>query len=229
MKDSIIIVIAAVLGVVIYLASPRKKTSLLPQADIELPIRVDADTPVNFGNKCMWIAVRTGDKQKVAEILGLQDITRANWQTGIEQAYDDKVFITPAVGQWTLVVGYGLNNFQAVGELEEINGYKEKINRLSKAFGEAHFFSTHHIVEYHLWAKSVQGKSVRVYAYLGERGENIVVEGEPTSIEKNVHLFNSFSPEAKDDVYLERADLTIPDEEFVMKIAASWSVDPNRL
>lgn len=101
------------------------------------------------------------------------------------------------------------------------------LNNMSKEFGEAQYFSTHRVVEYHCWIKSVSGKIVRHYSYLGESGENITVLGEPTSFEKKFNLINTFSPEASNPNYYENEELIYPDEEFVMEISGAWSVNPN--
>ena len=64
------------------------------------------------------------------------------------------------------------------------------LNKLSLEFGEAQFFGNHRVVEYHNWMKSINGKTERIYAYIGERGENIKVFGNPSEIEKDLNLFN---------------------------------------
>ena len=228
MKIIIIILVVAVIGLVFYLTN-AKRTNNTTQANNNNQIDAKVDTPVSFGYKWMWIAAKTSNKEKIAEILGLKHIHSENWKRGIEEAYNDKVFITPQIGEWTLIVGYGLAGTNSKSELDEANSYKEKINKLSKEFGEAQFFSTHRVTEYNLWAKSLNGKTLRIYSYVGEKGENILIEGDPTSIEKQYNLINTFSKEAKDEKYFDRTDLTTPGEELVMKIAANWSVDPTTL
>lgn len=185
------------------------------------------DAPIDFGYKTVWIAIKTNDKKRIIEILDLKNSQEANWKSGIETAYNDGVFITPTVGQWTLVVGMQL--IKNGGSLEDINELETKLNQLSLVFGEAHSFGTHRVVEYHHWIKSVNGKTVRIYSYLGEKGENIKVFGEPTTAEIGLNLFNSLSKEAASDSYWEREDLDYPDEELVMKIAEEWSVNPTKL
>ena len=112
---------------------------------------------------------------------------------------------------------------------ESIKKLEKLLNKLSAEFGEAHFFGTHRVVEYHNWMKSVNGKMERIYAYVGESLENIKVIGEPTGPEKGLTLFNSLSEEAKSDDYWDREDLDYADEELVMQIAESWSVNPTKL
>ncbi len=177
----------------------------------------------------MWIAVRANNKDKIAQILELENVRPANWNSGIREAYGSKVFITPQIGDWTLIVGYGLMVGAAVTESDESNWHKNQINKLSKVFGEAQFFATHRVTEYHTWGKSIDGEIKRYYSYLGEKGENELIEGIPTPIEDKFNLINTFSEEANDEKYWEREDIVIPDEDLVMKIASGWSVDPTWL
>jgi hypothetical protein len=77
--------------------------------------------------------------------------------------------------------------------------------------------------------KAIGGQIERVYSYSGESGENLAVEGNPTTFESTINLINTISEEAKKENYFERDDIIRPDESLVMKVAKSWSVDPSQL
>lgn len=189
-------------------------------------ILTEQDKPIDFGYKIVWIAVKTDNKSELSKILGLKNSKPSNWKSGIENAYENSVFITPQIGEWTLAVGMGL----PLGDSQEsIEKLEKVLNELSSEFGEAQFFGTHRVVEYHNWMKSVNGKMERIYSYVGESMENIKVYGKPTEPESNLNLFNSLSEEAKSDEYFDREDLDYADEELVMKIAENWSVNPTKL
>lgn len=202
-----------------------------PQEDSQIGIpnmmgRTTPDTPVAFGYKCVWFAVRTDQKQRLAEFFKLKRVVDCNWAIGIEMAYKGSVFISPPVSGWTLVCGWGL----PLGDSKEgIGKVKRLLIQLAQEFREAQFFCTHRVTEYHCWMKATDGKIIRVYSYSGYSGENLVVEGEPTEYEKTLNLANTFSTEAKDLKYFDRSDLTWPNEETVMHVAGSWSVDPTLL
>ena len=174
----------------------------------------------------MWFASRTADKNKVAEILELKNTSICNWQVGIDRAYNGSVFITPLIDGWSLACGWGLPHGDSKDGIEEV---KKILQSLSKEFGEAQFFCTHRVTEYHCWIKATSGQIQRVYSYLGESGQNIVIEGEPTKFEKTLNLGNTFSEEANYDKYFERRDILWPNEGLVMKIAEHWSLDPTQL
>lgn len=154
------------------------------------------DTPVSFGYKMVWFAVRTTDAHRVAAALGLRQPQPCNWKTGVDRAYaGEDVFITPPVDGWTMALGFPLS-----GEEAEI---AVRLEALSREFAEAQYFGTHRVSEYHGWARSVNGKIIRHYAYVGDQGETLRNEGPAGEIE----------PE-------------LPDEETVMQIAEAWSVNP---
>lgn len=194
-----------------------------------VPSTVDKTVPdsaVGFGYKCMWFAVKTDNKIRFAEILKLKNVSECNWQVGIDKAYNGSVFITPPIDGWTLACGWGLPHGDSKESIDEVKVF---LQTLSKEFGEAQFFCTHRITEYHCWIKAVNGQIERVYSYLGESGENIVIEGQPTEFERNLKLANTFSDEAKNDKYFERKDIVWADEELLMQVAEHWSIDPTKL
>lgn len=195
-------------------------------SDSLTPVDTTRDSPVGFGYKCMWVAVKSTDQSEIADFIGLQKAQMANWQSGIENAYNGKVFITPPVDGWILLVGYGLPQERTDDELIQIKNF---VNKLSKQFGEAQHFASHRVVDYHCWIKSINGELVRVYSFIGESFKNIEVFGELSEVEKKYKFGNTLSKEAMDESYYEREDLVYPDEEIVMEIAESWSVNPTNL
>jgi hypothetical protein len=184
------------------------------------------DSAVGFGFKCMWFAVKTDNKNRLAEILNLKNISDCNWRVGINNAYNGSVFITPTIDGWTLACGWGLPHGDHKEGIDEV---KNILQTLSKQFTEAQFFCTHRISEYHCWIKATNGQVERVYSYSGEAGENVAIEGQPTEFERTLKLANTFSEEAKDEKYLERKDLIWADEELLMQVAEHWSIDPSKL
>lgn len=184
------------------------------------------DSAVGFGYKCMWFAVKTDNKSRLAEILKLKNTSDCNWQVGIDKAYNGSVFITPTIDDWILACGWGLPHGDSKEGIEEV---KNILQTLSKEFGDAQFFCTHRVTEYHCWIKATNGYIERVYSYLGESGENISIEGQPTKFEQPLKLANTFSDEARDEKYLEREDLVWADEELLMQVAEHWSINPTKL
>ena len=222
----LIVIALAIIAALLY----KKKTNTNPTYNPPtVPSKVDQtipDTPVGFGYKCMWFAVKTDKKNRLAEILKLKNISDSNCQVGIDRAYNGSVFITPVIDGWTIACGYGLPHGDTKEGIEEV---KKILTTLSKEFENAQFFCTHRVTEYHCWIKATSGRIERVYSYLGESSENIAIEGQSTEFEKSLNLANTFSEEAKDEKYFERKDIVWADEEILMQIAENWSLDPTKL
>lgn len=184
------------------------------------------DEPVDFGFKQHWLAIKTTDTQKVADTLGAKQVYPCNWKKGIALAYRNATYITPPIDGWTLVVNSDLMVDEGRDNEKEI----QKFNGLSKIFGEAQFFATHRVVEYHYWAKSVNGRLIRVYSSLPEKAEDTWIYGNPTEVEKSFNLPTVFPKEGEDyDAFWEKGGFTMPNEETVMQIAEAWSIDPTRI
>jgi hypothetical protein len=211
--------------VVILLILVNKSVVAKPNSP-KINTKKEEDLPISFGYKTMWFAIKTNDHKKLEEILGIKNIKKTNWETGIEHSHEKGVFITPNIGEWIIVTGCSLPSADSKINIEQIVAI---LNTLSNEFGDAHYFCTHRVVELHAWVKSINGQIQRVYSYVGESGENIVIKGNPTTIEKQYLLINTFSPESKRNDYYDNEDLVYPDEELVMKIAENWSVNPTTI
>lgn len=216
----------AVIALILYKRNFSSGPTYYPSTVPSTVAKTVPDSAVGFGYKCVWFAVKTDNKHKLGEILKLKNISDCNWQVGIDKAYNGSVFITPTIDGWTLACGWGLPHGDSKEGIDEV---KNMLQTLSKAFGEAQFFCTHRVTEYHCWIKATNGKVERVYSFLGESGENIAVEGQPTAFEQTLNLANTFSDEAKDEKYFERDDLVWADEELLMQVAEHWSIDPTKL
>ncbi|WP_371371930.1 hypothetical protein [Sporomusa aerivorans] len=189
-------------------------------------IAIDDIEPIEFGYKCSWLAIKTNDTQKVVESLKLKDVKESDWSNGITAAYRDngEVYVTPQIGEWILIIGCSLPDS---GD----SRYPDKITplliKLSSEFPEVQYFATHRTIEYHAWAKAINGHIIRAYAYIGEQGVTIWNKGEQTKEEKelNFNFFNEKVPEANNSTYWERTDLRYPDEQDVIKLVRKWIND----
>ena len=63
MRIALILLIIVAIGIVIFFISKKKPKKILQVVYNNQP-KINADTPVSFGYKCMWIAVRTNNKEK---------------------------------------------------------------------------------------------------------------------------------------------------------------------
>ncbi len=187
----------------------------------------EKDKPIDFGYKMVWVAVNSTDHDKIADILKIKNKKQCTWQEGVAAIYtSNQVYMTPSIGGWTLIAGFGLPNGDSEESIKEV---ENMLKSLSKLFGQAQFFATHRVVDFHCWIGATNGKIDRAYAYLGEQLETIVLKGKPTELEREIKLFDSKSKEAQKESYFDREEIFYPDEEFVMKIAGKWSVNPTTI
>ncbi|GHT46554.1 hypothetical protein FACS189454_07900 [Planctomycetales bacterium] len=173
--------------------------------------------PVSFGYKTRWIAVKCSDKQQLADALKLQKQEPCNWTVGIEFAYsllsENRVWISPPVDGWCFLLGD--RNI-----LDEII-----LNSLSEQFGEACYFGTYRVASVAEWTRSVNGQVVRKFS-IGD-GTLEADEGKRTGIESGVaYMFIDIDDE--EDTSKGRPQWA-DDENWVMSIAADWSVNPDEL
>ena len=127
---------------------------------------------------------------------------------------------------WTLAVGSALFVSGAPAPV-----VKPLLEGLSRQFEEAQYFGTHRVIEKHVWGRAVQGRLVRGYGWIGERGKTLWDEGDQTPEERGLgfRFFGERSPDAAKEGYWAREDLSYPNEECVLRLAAAWSLDPTTL
>lgn len=226
------------------------------------------DEPKAFGYKVSWFAVKAADPATVLDALELGEATPANWESGLEAVYsrqqDDRwVFVSPPVSGWVLAVSAWWP-YPVSTESESQNEYQHGIgrrfdvlfSRLMRRFDDVQFLGSHRVVGFVTWARALNGKPVRIFAYADEVTANF---GEQTPAEAKLRFVNlsDLSPsDATDRIYkiaeeqgaeadrlvasgLSRKEAlarvhesgrdAIHDEEDVIDLADLWSVDPLRL
>jgi hypothetical protein len=230
----VLILAAVVIGIYVTRSESSKSGGYSGFDEIEVNGKTDARKPadlpperaVSFGYKSQWLAVKADDPGVVLKALGASNSREAGWPEGVA-ASEGKVFATPPLDGWVLVLG----NFPQIG-----GGGDEELTALvstlsSELDTEVQYFGTHRVVDYHAWLRARNEAISRAYAYLGEQGQTLLDEGERSEAETALGLsfFDDTSSEAKAEDYWERDDLTYPDEENVMEVAGRWSVNPTTL
>jgi hypothetical protein len=172
---------------------------------------------VGFGSKQAWLAIRDGDCAAVATALGLRDLGPVSWRDGVDVAYltDDRLAFTPLLpgaggARWLLVTGRWL-----LGGAADLD-----VAKLSEVLDtEVQFFATYRVSEAHRWQRAVDGVLVRDFGYLGETGEVTAWAGEVDEAEAAVGIPRRYDTET---------DILVSEDD-VMRLAATWSVDPTAL
>ncbi len=185
-----------------------------PQADAG-KISTTPESPLPFGYKTCWLAVKNTTPQKVMEALSLKDTAVANWESGLQFSYEydgdpsdgDHVFVTPVLDGYVLAIG-----------LWDLT--LEQLEPIAQKFDEVQYFMSHGVVDVQSWTMFREGKLVRRYFYIGESGE-VESSGELTPQERELGLDNLLMSEDPD-----WDEVEFPDEEHVLAVAAAWGVDP---
>lgn len=190
-------------------------TAVKPEAAVKVIPDAFPDKPQPFGYKSSWLCIKDTTPEQVILLLGLKNSVPANWASGMAQL-GDKVFVSPVVRGYVLVIGYDTFGYLSDAETE-INSLAE----YAKYFSEMQCFATHRVVDFHCWAKFVYGELTRGYGWLGESGEVYLNRGNITPEEQQLG-FDRFIQTDEDDW----ESVEFPDEESVIDIAAAWGVDP---
>lgn len=186
------------------------------------------DVPAPFGYRMAWIAVRSTDRPRIAEVLHLTPIDTANWSTGIGTIYDTqlsqgRVYMTPSIEGWTFVVGLALP--QPLGR-----AFADKCTPmmldLAGAFPEAHYFLSYAPLDFYAWVRVAEGKLTRAFA-VGDEGI-IWNKGRPTREEKTLRM--RFAEVRTGKAKRAEEPLAVyPSEAQVMALAGAWGLDPTDL
>jgi hypothetical protein len=204
------------------LTPPRFGNSYLrahPEGFVDRPVTLDAavDAPEPFGYKLRWFVVDTMNAGDVVSALGLKSVRPASWS--IHPYRHDGIFVSPSILGWTFVLGLYTE--------PDWPDFRTLLEDLSRQLGEVHYYCTHRVVEFHGWVKAIGGRIVRGYAYLGERGELIMDEGELTSEEVELG-FDRFQNRRSEELG-DWENMKAPMEKDVMRIAGKWSLNPQEL
>ncbi len=176
-----------------------------------------SNLPIPFGSKICWLAIKNNSLKKVAQALNVQDVETITWEKGFPEAYknEGQLFVTPPINGWILVIGRSLLDKIGIYDVEDDFNW---LLDLSEDLGIVQYFCTQSTVNYHAWAWCEKGKLVRAYAYSGKAGECLWDLGDPGQEEEVLMLGKRA---------LSESGRFVPDESFVLALAAAWSVDPS--
>ncbi len=166
---------------------------------------------------CRWIAIRSRNLTAVQKALGLDNPTPCSWTEGISRAHERKLFVSPPVNGWVLVIGPRLPD-----PSEDVDACFRFLLRLSRDLGEVQFFSVNRVLGHHAWARFENGRALRGYAWGGETLWN---QGAQTWAERKLGLKCFAYFEGSRPHYAE-LELIRANAERIMPLAAIWSVDP---
>ena len=175
--------------------------------------------PPIFEQPSRWLVVKTGDPAKVQAALNLHHPMPCSWEEGLIEAREDKLFISPSISGWVMVMGSGLP-----GPFEDVDDFFRFLTGLSRKLGQVQFFSASRVVTQHAWALLEGGRVFRAYAWSGETLWN---QGPITAAEKELGL-RCFAYASVQNLFTVK-DALAANSERVSQLAARWSLDPAAL
>ena len=150
--------------------------------------------------------------------LGLRNTAACSWEEGLAHARDRRLFISPPVGEWVLVVGAGLPD-----PSEDVDVCFHFLSALSRKLGHVQFFSADRILQHHAWARIEDGRVCRAYAWDGQTRWN---QGRLTLTEMDLNLTCFAYGESGARTDFSQSDPVALNTDKVARLAARWSVDP---
>jgi hypothetical protein len=168
-----------------------------------------------------WLAVRSSNPNLVQAALGLHNPTPCSWEEGVSAAHDQKLFISPPIRGWILVMGTNLPE-----PSEDVDKCHRFVLELSRKLGLVQFFSLNRAVNHHAWVCAEQGAVQRAYAWAGRTVWN---QGALTKAELELGFKCLPYAEVEERMDFGRPDPAALNTERLPLLAARWSLDPTSI
>ncbi len=184
-------------------------------------LEAEAFHPEIFDSPCRWLAIRTTEPLAVQKALKLAHPTLCTWAEGLAEASDRRLFITPPIGEWVLVVGPGLPD-----PGDDVDACYHLLTELSRKLGLVQFFNLNRALGHHAWARLDSGEVLRAYAWAGHVAWN---QGptSPAELGLDLRCYEYFEQAEKN--WGESRDPVLQNLDRLPMLAARWSVDPAAL
>src|SRR5688572_16334674 len=115
------------------------------------------------GASFRWIAIRTSRLQAVQTALRLTKATPCTWEEGLSAAHEHKLFISPPLNGWVLVLGSHLPEAS-----EDVDRCFRFLTELSRKLGHVQYFSVNRALSHHTWVQAEQATILRAYSWAGK-------------------------------------------------------------
>jgi hypothetical protein len=170
---------------------------------------------------CRWLAIRSDDPHAVQSALNLVNPTLCSWEEGLAEARERKLFISPPVDEWILVVGSGLPE-----PGDDVDQCFRFLTSLSRKLGHVQYFSADRVLQHHAWVQLCDGAVERAYAWAGQTLWN---QGRMTPAEMQLRLRCLDYCEGLPRSIFDQSEVFAANTEKVPLLAAKWSVDPTSI
>jgi hypothetical protein len=174
--------------------------------------------PMSFRRPDCWLAIQSRDVLAVQAALALHDVKPCSWADGMADGDEQKLFVSPPVSGWILVMGSALPN-----PCDDEDASFRFLQQLSGKLGRVQLFSTGEVFQEHAWVWMETGSVVRAYAWSGRTLWN---QGEKTRAEKELGLRCLDYGQSGGTL---PARFESGNTDKVHLLAARWSLDPDEI
>lgn len=168
-----------------------------------------------------WLAVKGANAQAVQLALELHNPKRCSWAEGLSADGEQRLFVSPPVSGWTLVIGPALPD-----PAEDVDVCFRFLLDLSRKLGHVQYFSVHAALDHHAWVRAEAGKIVRAYAWAGKTLWN---QGNPTPAEGALNMKCREYGELAEPAIFGLPEHGPGNSDNVHSLAARWSIDPGEI
>lgn len=200
------------------LAGFWKNRSALKSSTAEPAIEAHDLTPFLFDRPNRWLAIKCSNLHKVQAALRLNNPQPCPLSEGFSRLGDDKLFISPPVKGWVIVVGNSLPDMS-----DDIDKLYHFLMKAAGELGSIQYFSANRALSHHAWVRIENNRVYRAYAWGGETLWN---QGERTAAEQELELKSYDYGAAPLPYPFAARDSHVANTEKVMQLAARWSIDP---
>ena len=199
----------------VFLRHGARRKSTLSQS---LPPVVTVWTPP-VKRPALWLAVRGRSLLDVKSALGVANAKPCPVADALET--DQRIFISPPVNGWVLVVGSDLPD-----PAEDVDACFRFVVNASRRLGHVQFFAANPILHQHAWVRADKGRVVRAYAWAGR---TVWKQGKRTPAEEELEVCCPDSSAEAASPLQGGWEAAAANTEKVALLASRWSLDPGSL
>lgn len=220
----LLLAIIVIAGCFIWLASVHARDRLrkrhhhhrlLPTEDFEHP-SLPYTALINLPQH--WLAIQSVTPEAIVNALNIRNLSECGWTEGLSDAGLNRVFISPRIGNWTLIMGDKLPD-----PADDVDIAFRFLSKLSQDLGHVQYFSASRALGHHAWVKLYQGRIVRAFAWAGQTIWN---QGPMSSAEIKLGAVCHDYLEDEHLTWRDQQEVSEGNIELIPALAARWSIDP---
>ena len=195
----------------------RRRRQLKPEPvdDKELVV------PFLFDRPTKWLAIKSNHLGKVQSALGLKDPTPCPWTEGFGKVAEHKLFVSPPVNGWVIVVGANLPD-----PTDDVDKLFHFLRKIASDIGAVHYYYADRVFQHHGWIRMENEDVVRAYVWADETLWN---QGELTAAERALEMKCYNYGDAPLPYPFSTRECNAANCDKVIQLAARWSIDPMSL